>query len=127
MSAKGQTRSFGDFGSICGLPESGHGWHDEYALEAIDPQPREALQADIHPLIDKFNVPQDATLGVPTISRGGNHQAKLSAQEQARQACRVRSPEFPRQQTASNSADECAQESSGHGRVCIKPRSVTVT
>src|SRR6516164_7577203 len=26
MSASGQTRSFGDVGSMSGLPESGHGW-----------------------------------------------------------------------------------------------------
>jgi hypothetical protein len=33
MSARGQTRSFGDVGSMSGLPESGHGWAIyEYAL-----------------------------------------------------------------------------------------------
>jgi hypothetical protein len=26
MSQRGQTRSFGDVGSMSGLPESGHGW-----------------------------------------------------------------------------------------------------
>jgi hypothetical protein len=65
MSATGQTRSFGDVGSISGLPESGHGRHDEYAPEALDPQPREALQADNHALTEKFNIAQDGTLVVP--------------------------------------------------------------
>jgi ubiquinone/menaquinone biosynthesis C-methylase UbiE len=35
------------------------------AFEAIDPQPREALQADIYALIDKFNLARDGTLVVP--------------------------------------------------------------
>jgi ubiquinone/menaquinone biosynthesis C-methylase UbiE len=35
------------------------------AFEAIDPQPREALQADIYTLIDKFNLARDGTLVVP--------------------------------------------------------------
>jgi hypothetical protein len=31
----------------------------------IVPQPREALQADIHALTEKFNIAQDGTLVVP--------------------------------------------------------------
>ncbi len=36
------------------------------AFEAIDAEPREALQADIYALIDKFNLAQDGTLVIPS-------------------------------------------------------------
>lgn len=36
------------------------------AFEAIDAQPREALEADIYALIDKFNIAEDGTLVLPS-------------------------------------------------------------
>jgi ubiquinone/menaquinone biosynthesis C-methylase UbiE len=36
------------------------------AFAAIDPQAREALEADLHALLDKFNVAKDGTLVVPS-------------------------------------------------------------
>jgi hypothetical protein len=36
------------------------------AFAAIDPEAREALEADLHALLDKFNVAEDGTLAVPS-------------------------------------------------------------
>ena len=36
------------------------------AFAAIDPEAREALEADIHALLDKFNIAKDGTLVVPS-------------------------------------------------------------
>jgi hypothetical protein len=36
------------------------------AFAAIDPKAREALEADLYALLDKFNVAEDGTLVVPS-------------------------------------------------------------
>ena len=36
------------------------------AFAAIDPEAREALEADLYALLDKFNVAKDGTLVVPS-------------------------------------------------------------
>ena len=47
MSESGQTRSFGDDGSMSGLPESGHGWAIRGAVEQVraGDQPRDRANA----------------------------------------------------------------------------------
>jgi hypothetical protein len=43
MSVEGQTRSFGDVGSMSGLPESGHGW----AIYECTPRSRDLIVAPV--------------------------------------------------------------------------------